>query len=70
MKEITRCRLDGFAIDLGDMTPGINAVAAPVLDQDNCPIGYITVAGFFQGTCTKDRSTRRRSSENHLKRNG
>ena len=47
MKEIARCRLDGFAIDLGGMTPGINAVAAPILDQDNCPIGYITVAGFF-----------------------
>ena len=46
-KEIARCRLNGFAIDLGDMTPGINTVAAPVFDQDNYPIGYILVAGFF-----------------------
>ena len=47
MKEIAQCQLDGFAIDIGEMTPGITAVAAPVLDQDNYPIGYITVAGFF-----------------------
>jgi len=47
IKEIAQCRLDGFAIELGDMIPGMNAIAAPVLDQDGCPIGYITVVGFF-----------------------
>lgn len=47
MDEITQCRLDGFAIELGDMIPGMNAIAAPVLDQDGRPIGYITVVGFF-----------------------
>jgi DNA-binding IclR family transcriptional regulator len=47
MKEIAQCRLDGFAIELGDMIPGMNAIAAPVLDQDGYPIGYITVVGFF-----------------------
>ena len=47
MKEIAQCRIDGFAIELGDMIPGMNAIAAPVLDQDGCPIGYITVVGFF-----------------------
>jgi len=47
MQEIAQCRLDGFAIELGDMIPGMNAIAAPVLDQDGSPIGYITVVGFF-----------------------
>jgi DNA-binding IclR family transcriptional regulator len=47
MEEIARCRRDGFAIELGDMIPGMNAIAAPVLDQDGRPIGYITVVGFF-----------------------
>lgn len=47
MKEMTKCRRDGFAIELGDMIPGMNAIAAPVLDQDGRPIGYITVVGFF-----------------------
>ena len=47
MDEIAQCRLDGFAIELGDMIPGMNAIAAPVLDQDGRPIGYITVVGFF-----------------------
>jgi len=41
------CRIDGFAIELGDMIPGMNAVPALVLDQDGRPIGYITVVGFF-----------------------
>jgi DNA-binding IclR family transcriptional regulator len=47
MEEIAQCRLDGFAIELGDMIQGMNAIAAPVLDQDARPIGYITVVGFF-----------------------
>jgi DNA-binding IclR family transcriptional regulator len=47
MKEIAQCRLDGFAIELGDMVPGMNAIAAPVLDEEGRPIGYITVVGFF-----------------------
>jgi hypothetical protein len=29
------------------MIPGMNAVAALVLDQDGRPIEYITVVGFF-----------------------
>jgi hypothetical protein len=41
------CRIDGFAIELGGMIPGMNAVAALVLDQDGRPIEYITVVGFF-----------------------
>jgi DNA-binding IclR family transcriptional regulator len=46
-KELARCRRDGFALELGDMMPGVNAIGAPVLDQNGIPIGYITIVGFF-----------------------
>ena len=47
MQEIAQCRRDGYALELGDMIPGMNAIAAAVLDHDGRPIGYITVVGFF-----------------------
>lgn len=39
--EITRCRQQGFAEDLGEIMEGINNIAAPVLGADLIPIGYI-----------------------------
>lgn len=35
----------GFALDLGELEEGINAVAAPILDKDNQPLASISVAG-------------------------
>jgi DNA-binding IclR family transcriptional regulator len=46
-KEIAQCRRNGFALELGDIQQGMNAVAAPILDQNNYPIGYVTIVGFF-----------------------
>jgi DNA-binding IclR family transcriptional regulator len=46
-KDLAQIRLDGFALDLGNMNPRLNAVSAPILDADFKPIGYITVVGFF-----------------------
>lgn len=46
-KELAQCRRDGFALDLGDIFPGVNAIGVPLLDQANRPVGYITVVGFF-----------------------
>jgi len=46
-KELEQCKRNGFALELGDMQPGVNAIAAPVLDQNSYPIGYITIVGFF-----------------------
>lgn len=46
-KELEQCRQKGFALELGDIQPGVNAIAAPVLDQNGSPIGYITIVGFF-----------------------
>jgi DNA-binding IclR family transcriptional regulator len=46
-KELGKCRRNGFALELGDIQPGVNAIAAPILDQNGYPIGYITIVGFF-----------------------
>ena len=46
-KELEQCRRNGFALELGDIQPGVNAIAAPILDQNGNPIGYITIVGFF-----------------------
>jgi DNA-binding IclR family transcriptional regulator len=46
-KDLALCRRHGFALELGDIQPGINAVAAPLLDQNKYPIGYVTIVGFF-----------------------
>jgi DNA-binding IclR family transcriptional regulator len=47
LKELVQCRRSGFALELGDIQKGVNALAAPVLDQNNYPIGYVTIVGFF-----------------------
>jgi DNA-binding IclR family transcriptional regulator len=47
MRELAKVRRDGFALELGDILPGVNAIAAPVLDQNGKPVSYITIVGFF-----------------------
>ncbi len=47
LKELKQCRRQGYALELGDIQQGVNAVAAAVLDQNGYPIGYISVVGFF-----------------------
>jgi DNA-binding IclR family transcriptional regulator len=48
-KELVQCRRDGFALELGDIQQGVNAIASAVLDQNGRPVGYITIVGFFSG---------------------
>ena len=47
LKELAQCRRNGFALELGDIQQGMNAIAVPVLDRNNYPVGFITVVGFF-----------------------
>jgi DNA-binding IclR family transcriptional regulator len=47
-KELIQCRRKGFALELGDIQQGIKGVAAPILDQNSYPIGYVTIIGFFK----------------------
>ena len=52
-KELTACHRDGYALDLGEIKPGLNTVAAPVLGIDGTPIGYIAVMGLFSTQTVK-----------------
>jgi DNA-binding IclR family transcriptional regulator len=47
LRELAGCRSDGFAVEFGDIKPGVNAIASSVLDQNGKPVGYITLVGFF-----------------------
>ncbi|MCX7965827.1 MAG: IclR family transcriptional regulator [Syntrophorhabdaceae bacterium] len=47
LKEIEECRNNGFALELGEINPGINTVASAVLGPNNKPIGAILVFGVF-----------------------
>ncbi len=46
-EELAQCRVDGFAMDLGDMKPGLNSVASAVFGPGERPIGYIALIGLF-----------------------
>jgi len=50
-KEIRFCRKNGYAVDNGEVTPGITAVSAPVFDHNNEVAAGIVLVGTF----TKDK---------------
>jgi DNA-binding IclR family transcriptional regulator len=43
--EFEKCRRLGYALDLGEAHPNLNAVAAPVFGVSGTPIAHITVIG-------------------------
>jgi len=45
--EMEECRREGFALDLGEMKPGLNSLAVPVFGPGAAPIGYIAMVGLF-----------------------
>ena len=45
--EFERCRQVGYAADLGEMFPGLNALAAPVFDHEGRVTGALLVTGAF-----------------------
>jgi DNA-binding IclR family transcriptional regulator len=45
--ELEQCRNQGFALDLGEMKPGLNSLAVPVFGPGAAPIGYIAMVGLF-----------------------
>jgi DNA-binding IclR family transcriptional regulator len=45
--EMEQCRREGFALDLGELKPGLNSVAVPVFGPAEAPIGYIALVGLF-----------------------
>lgn len=53
MKELEDCRRYGFALELGEITPGLHTVASPVLGPGGSPIGYIVIIGLFSSENTR-----------------
>ena len=45
--ELTKCRQRGFAQDVGEITPGVNFVSAPVFGLQEKIIGCIILIGTF-----------------------
>ena len=45
--EFEECRKVGYALDLGEMFVGLNAIAAPVFDHEGKPTGALLVTGAF-----------------------
>lgn len=45
--EMEQCRREGFALDLGELRPGLNSVAVPVFGPGAAPLGYIALVGLF-----------------------
>jgi len=46
-EELTRCRHLGFGQDIGEITPGVNVVSAPVFGMGGRMIGCIFLIGTF-----------------------
>ncbi len=46
-REMDQCRREGFALDMGEMKPGLNSLAVPVFGPGTAPIGYIAMVGLF-----------------------
>jgi DNA-binding IclR family transcriptional regulator len=52
--EFEKCRRLGYALDLGEMNPNFNAVAAPVFGPSGYPIGYINVIGILSASWAQE----------------
>ena len=45
--ELEECRRRGFAEDLGELQPGVNALSAPVFGPSGKPVGAVVLVGTF-----------------------
>ena len=54
MTELEQCRKIGFATDIGEITPGVNAASAPVIEIHGKIIGYLLVLSLFTPEDTKE----------------
>lgn len=46
-REIVQCRENGYAVDMGELNPGINVIASPLFDSQGSLIGTIFIMGTF-----------------------
>jgi DNA-binding IclR family transcriptional regulator len=53
-RELAECRVNGYACDIGEVTPGLNAVAAPVFGLNDEMVGCIELFGSFSGNLIEE----------------
>ncbi len=53
-KELEECRVNGYARDIGEINPGLNAVSAPVFGSKDELIGCIELFGSFSGNLIEE----------------
>lgn len=53
-EELIKCRIAGFAVDIGEKKSGMNAVASPVFGAHGKVIGCLFVVGTFPSTSVED----------------
>jgi DNA-binding IclR family transcriptional regulator len=53
-KELKRCRQEGYAEDLGELQPNINALAAPVFGSSDQLVGVLFMVGLFPKSSVKE----------------
>jgi DNA-binding IclR family transcriptional regulator len=52
--EMKQCREDGYAVDMGELNPGINVIASPSFDSQGRLIGSIFIMGTFPESCIRE----------------
>jgi DNA-binding IclR family transcriptional regulator len=45
--EVRQCRENGYAVDMGELNPGINVIASPLFDAQGSLIGTVFIMGTF-----------------------
>ncbi|MFC2022536.1 IclR family transcriptional regulator [Chloroflexota bacterium] len=53
-KELEECRINGYASDMGEINPGLNAVSAPVFGSNDEVVGCIELFGSFSGNLIEE----------------
>lgn len=55
--EIVQCRNDGYAVDMGELNPGINVIAAPLFDSQGSLFGSMFIMGTFSESHIREYGT-------------
>ncbi|HPP07001.1 MAG TPA: IclR family transcriptional regulator, partial [Syntrophorhabdaceae bacterium] len=49
-KDIIKCREKGYAVDIGELNPGINVIASPTFNAKNEVLGAIFIMGTYEAS--------------------
>jgi DNA-binding IclR family transcriptional regulator len=52
--ELDECRHRGYSVDIGEITPGVNSVSAPVFGLNEKIIGCVVLLGTFSGSILEE----------------